>query len=54
MKAQIQVLTNENARVANPVSYDLIALDETIPDDQQIRAKLNELEQKLNSARNRR
>jgi len=54
LKAQIQVLTNENARVANPVSYDLIALDETIPDDQQIRAKLNELEQKLNSARNRR
>ncbi len=54
MKAQVQILTNENARVANPVSYDLIAFDETIPDDQQIRAKLNELKQRLNSARNRR
>ncbi|MBU4443979.1 hypothetical protein KJ656_02700 [bacterium] len=54
LKTQIQILTDENARVANPVFYDLIALDETIPDDQQIRAKLNELEQKLNSARNRR
>lgn len=54
LKAQIQILTNENAQVTNPVSYDLIALDETIPDDQEIRAKLNELKQKLNSARNRR
>lgn len=54
LKAQVQILTDENAQVINPVSYDLIALDETIPDDQEIRAKLNELEQKLNSARNRR
>jgi len=54
LKAQVQILTDENAQVTNPVSYDLIAFDETIPDDQQIRAELDELEQKLNSARNRR
>ena len=54
LKTQIQILTDENARVVNPVSYDLIALDKTILDDQKIRAKLNELKQKVNSARNRR
>ena len=54
LKTQMQILQDEIQTSKNPVTYDLIGLDESVPDNQQIRAKLDELNQKLNSTRNSR
>lgn len=45
LKDQIEKLSKENKQVTNPVTYELIGLGETIPDDPVIRAKLDELRQ---------
>jgi len=54
LKTQMQILQDEIQTAKNPVTYDLIGLDESIPDKPEIRAKLDELNQKLNSTRNSR
>jgi 2',3'-cyclic-nucleotide 2'-phosphodiesterase (5'-nucleotidase family) len=52
LKDQIEKLSKENEQVTNPVTYELIGLDETIPDDPVLRAKLNELWQIIDNNQN--
>jgi 2',3'-cyclic-nucleotide 2'-phosphodiesterase (5'-nucleotidase family) len=47
LEAQMVILTDEVSNVTNPVDFELVDLDETIPDDSGIRAMLNKLEQKV-------
>ncbi len=54
LKDQIETLSKENKQVTNPVTYELIALDETVPDDPVMRAKLNELGQIIGNNQNER
>jgi len=52
LKDQIEKLSKENKQVTNPVTYELIGLDETIPDDPVLRAKLNKLRQIIDNTQN--
>jgi len=43
MKNQVEILSLEIQQAINPVSYELLELDENIPDDPAIRVKLDDL-----------
>ena len=47
LETQIQVLQDEIQSMKNPVTYDLIEMDESIPDKPEIRTMLNDLEKRI-------
>jgi len=47
LKTQIHILKSEIQSAKNPVTYELIALDKSIPDDPEYRSVLKELEQRI-------
>ena len=48
LETQIQILQDEIQSTKNPISYDLIEMDESIPDKPEIRIMLNDLEKRIN------
>jgi len=47
LETQIHILKSEIQSAKNPVTYELIALDKSIPDDPEYRSVLKELEQRI-------
>ncbi|MDO9547429.1 MAG: hypothetical protein Q7J65_00495 [Candidatus Marinimicrobia bacterium] len=47
LETQIQILQDEIQTSKNPITYDLIDLDESIPDSPEIRSMLNDLEKRI-------
>jgi len=51
LENQIKIIESEIETVENPVTYDLIELDESVPDHPEFRARLNELDATIKSIR---
>ena len=47
LETQIQVLESEIRTAVNPVTFDLVDLDESVPDDTEIRSMLNDLGRRI-------
>ncbi|MBN2601254.1 MAG: hypothetical protein JXR87_04620 [Candidatus Marinimicrobia bacterium] len=47
LETQIKILRDEIQSTKNPITYDLVEMDESIPDNPEIRRMLNDLEKRL-------
>lgn len=53
LRTQTEIVQAEIQKVVNPVTYELIELDDSIPDHPKFRARLNELGKRINQIQSR-